>query len=151
MIDDLRITKLQTRLATIESMLEKQVWSPEETIHYRNKEFLEIQRQLVEVYIQIMEISIKLEAIEELFENDFSVWSPAKKRKYGNEEGVLLQNLIKEKKQLIKEKKHLLKREEHLLKKEEHLLKREEQLLKNEELRLQLKLKETVNSQCICF
>ena len=103
-----KIAKLQKRLASFEALLEKEVLTAEETSQYGNKETLEVEKQLVEV-------SILLLVVEDLFERGYTNWTSNEKDRYGSEKEGAMDLLRKEKEQLRKEKKQLRKEKEVLL------------------------------------
>jgi len=90
-----KINRLKTNLAHIETLLDKEVWTTEETSNYGNKMMLNVERDLVEVSIQLCVIEFYLDKPS----ND---WTDDEKDKYGNKE------------QLRNKEEQLRKKEEQL-------------------------------------
>jgi hypothetical protein len=102
-----RISRLNTNLTHIETLLDKEVWTTEETSNYGNKMMLSVERDLVEVSIQLC-------VIEFYLDKPSKDWTDDEKDKYGNKE------------QLREEKKQLRKKEELLREKQTLLLQKKE-------------------------
>jgi hypothetical protein len=115
-----RISRLNTNLTHIETLLDKEVWTTEETSNYGNKMMLSVERDLVEVSIQLC-------VIEFYLDKPSKDWTDDEKDKYGNKE------------QLREEKKQLRKKEELLREEKKQLRMKEEQLREKQTLLLQKK------------
>jgi hypothetical protein len=96
-----KLSKQQSKLATLEALLEKEIWSDSEKERYGNKDLAEIEKELVDV-------SIELLLVEQLFEKDYTAWTQTEKNKYGNEYEAAVAQLRKNRDQLTNEKELLL-------------------------------------------
>ncbi|KAJ3268319.1 hypothetical protein HDV01_003120 [Terramyces sp. JEL0728] len=98
-----QISKLQTKLTHIETLLDKEIWTTEETSSYGNKKTLSVEKGFVEASIQLC-------VIEFYLDKPSKDWTDDEKDKYGSKE-----QLRKEKEQLRKEKVQLLEQQTILL------------------------------------
>jgi hypothetical protein len=96
-----KLSKQQSKLATLEALLEKEIWSDSEKERYGNKHLAEIEKDMVDV-------SIELLLVEQLFEKDYTAWTQTEKNKYGNEYETAVAQLRKNRDQLTNEKELLL-------------------------------------------
>ena len=90
-----KISRLQTNLTHIETLLDKEVWTTEETSSYGNKMMLSVEKDLVDVSIQLC-------VIEFYLDKPSKDWTDDEKDKYGSKE-----QLRKKEEQLRKEKEQL--------------------------------------------
>ena len=95
-----KISRLQTSLTHIETLLDKEVWTTEETSSYGNKMMLSVEKDLVEVSIQLC-------VIEFYIDKPSKDWTDDEKDKYGSKE-----QLRKKEEQLREQQTILLRSKE---------------------------------------
>ncbi len=98
-----KINRLQTNLTQIEALLDKEVWTTEETRSYGNKKMLSVERDLVEA-------SIQLYVIEFYLDKPLNDWTDFEKEKYGSKE-----QLRKREEQIREERNILLRIKENTI------------------------------------